>query len=331
MGPALGQNGTRRLPRLTGLTPLTGLLAAMACGLVSLPARPDEPAAAAKPSTAQPNVHVLPTPFVIPGLNRERTVRVYLPPGYEWSTRRYPVLYMHDGQNLFDDATSYAGEWGIDETLNELARTRGLELIVIGIDNGGAERIHELNPFDNPEFGKGEGAEYTAFIALVLKPWIDQHYRTQPGRRHTAIMGSSMGGLISGYAIGQYPHVFGKAGIFSPAYWLAPQVFADTEAHPPPRDARMYFYAGGSESLGMVPDMKRMVALLEHAGLPDANLEMQVNPVGRHHESAWRAAFPRAILWLYRERLKRGAHGSRPLHALNHPPQPTRSSGQWTQ
>lgn len=282
-----------RLPRL---------LPAIACCLASLPACPDEPVPAAKPSTAQPNVHVLPTPFVIPGLNRERTVRLYLPPGYEQSKRRYPVLYMHDGQNLFDDATSYSGEWGIDETLNELARSRGLELIVVGIDNGGSERIHELNPFDNPEFGKGQGQEYTAFIVEVLKPWIDQHYRTRPERRHTAIMGSSMGGLISGYAISHYPLVFGKAGIFSPAYWLAPPVFADTEAHPPPRDARMYFYAGGSESLSMVPDMKRMVALLRGAGIPAANLVMEVNPVGRHHESAWRAEFPGAIEWLFRRR-----------------------------
>jgi predicted alpha/beta superfamily hydrolase len=89
-------------------------------------------------------------------------VRIYLPPGYEQGTRRYPVLYMHDGQNLFDDATAYAGEWGIDETLNELAKSRGLELIVVGIDNGGAERIHELNAWDNPQFGKGEGEQYTA-------------------------------------------------------------------------------------------------------------------------------------------------------------------------
>jgi predicted alpha/beta superfamily hydrolase len=289
------------------------LLLVMACCLAALPAWAQVPAAAAaKPSTAQPNVQVLPTPFRIPRLNRERTVRLYLPPGYERSTRRYPVLYMHDGQNLFDDATSNAGEWGVDETLNELAKSRGLELIVVGIDHGGPERIHELNPFDNPEFGKGEGEEYTAFIVEVLKPWIDQHYRTLPEPRHTAIMGSSMGGLISGYAISHYPQVFGKAGIFSPAYWLAPQIFADTEARPPPLNARMYFYAGGSETLGMVPDMKRMVALLGAWGLPAANLEMRVEPVGRHNETTWRAEFPRAILWLYREELRRTTPASRP-------------------
>jgi predicted alpha/beta superfamily hydrolase len=254
---------------------------------------------ALKSSTAQPNVHVLPTPFEIPGLNRQRTVRVYLPPGYEGSRRRYPVLYMHDGQNLFDDATAYAGEWGVDETLNALAQSQGLRLIVVGIDNGGVERIHELNPFDNPEFGRGEGEQYLAFVVKVLKPWVDQHYRTRPDRRHTAIMGSSMGGLISSYALSHYPEVFGGAGVFSPAYWMAPQVFADTEAHPPRTSARIYFYAGGSESGTMVSDMKRMVALLERAGLPPRRLEVTINPVGQHNEAAWRAEFPRAVTWLF--------------------------------
>ena len=257
-------------------------------------------AEAPRRSTAQPNVHVLPAPFLMPGLNRERTVRIYLPPGYESGRRRYPVLYMHDGQNLFDEATAYVGkEWGVDETLNALAKSRGLRVIVVGIDNGGVDRIHELNAWDNPEFGKGEGAEYMAFVVDVLKSWVDQHYRTRPDRRHTAIMGSSMGALLSSYAISRYPNVFGGAGIFSPAYWLAPQVFADTEAHPPPATARLYFYAGGSESETMLPDMKRMVAILRRAGLPPGNLEVEIDPVGRHDEDAWRAQFPRAIAWLF--------------------------------
>ncbi len=272
-------------------------LLAVASAAASTPAP-----AAARPSTAQPNVHVLPTPFVIPGLNRQRTVRIYLPPGYERAQRRYPVLYMHDGQNLFDDATAYAGEWEVDETLNALARSRGLKLIVVGIDNGGADRIHELNAWDHPEYGKGEGREYLAFIVEVLKPWVDQHYRTIPDQPHTGIMGSSMGGLISSYAVSRYPQVFGVAGIFSPAYWLAPQAFTDSESRPPPHGERIYFYAGGSESESMVPDMKRMLAVLRRAGLPAHNLEVHVNPVGRHNEAAWRAEFPRAVEWLFRGR-----------------------------
>jgi alpha-glucosidase len=252
-----------------------------------------------RPGTAQPNVHVLSTPFVIPGLNRERTVRVYLPPGYEKSTRRYPVLYMHDGQNLFDDATAYAGEWGVDETLNALAKSRGLKVIVVGIDNGGLDRMRELNPWDNPAFGKGEGEQYLAFVVNVLKPWVDQHYRTLPGRRHTAIMGSSMGALISSFGLSRYPEVFGAAGLFSPAYWVAPQVFDYTAAHPPRPDERVYLYAGGSENETMVPDSEHMAAVLRRAGLPPQNLAVEVNPVGRHNEAAWRAEFPRAVAWLF--------------------------------
>ena len=273
---------------------------AAACNLAALCGSPAPVAAAQRPSTAQPNVHVLPTPFEIPGLGRERTVRVYLPPGYESSRLRYPVLYMHDGQNLFDEATAYVGEeWGVDETLNALSRSGSLRVIVVGIDNGGADRIHELNPWDNPEYGKGEGEQYLAFVVKVLKPWVDQHYRTRPDRRHTAIMGSSMGGLISSYAISHYPEVFGSAGIFSPAYWLAPQVFADTEAHPPPATTRIYFYAGGSENDTMLSDMKRMVAVLGRAGLPLRSLELSINPVGRHNETAWRAEFPHAVTWVF--------------------------------
>src|ERR1700739_1006424 len=166
---------------------------AAACNVLPLSgggAAAEEP----RPGTAQPNVYVLPAPFVIPGLNRERTVRIYLPPGYERSTRRYPALYMHDGQNLFDEATAYIGrEWGVDETLNALAKSRGLKVIVVGIDKGGVERCRGLKPGGNPEFGKGEGEQYMAFVVDVLKPWVDQHYRTEPDRRHTAIMGSSMG------------------------------------------------------------------------------------------------------------------------------------------
>jgi predicted alpha/beta superfamily hydrolase len=291
----------------------------MCAGLVASllwvrPAGAEPPAPEVRPSTAQANVQVLPTPFRIPGLNRERIVRLYLPPDYQRSGRRYPVLYMHDGQNLFDEATAYAGEWGVDEALNALARAGGFGLIVVGIDNAGAERIHELNAWDNPQFGKGEGADYMAFIVEVLKPWIDAHYRTRADRRHTAIMGSSMGGLISSYALSRYPQVFGKAGIFSPAYWLAPQVFADTEAHPPFADTRVYFYAGGSESEDMVPGTKRMAALLVRSGLPAGNLSLNIDPVGRHNEAAWRAEFPRAIAWLFARPLARG-YSRRATHA----------------
>ena len=251
-----------------------------------------------RPSTAQPNVHVL-APLTMPGLDRQRTVRIYLPPGYESSKTRYPVLYMHDGQNLFDDATSYIGEWGVDETMNELSKARHLDLIVVGIDNGLDLRVRELNPWENPEHGKGEGKQYMDFVVSVVKPYVDAHYRTKPDRAHTGIMGSSLGGLISHYAIYEYPNVFSKAGIFSPAYWYAPYVFDYTAQHSLPKDARLYFYAGGKEHETMVPNMQRIVATLRQRGFPEKNLRVEVNPDAQHNETAWRAEFPRAVQWLF--------------------------------
>ena len=263
--------------------------------------------AADKPSTAGPNVHVLAPPLSIPGLDRQRTLRVYLPPSYATSNRRYPVLYMHDGQNLFDAATSYAGEWGIDENLDALARSDAFEIIVVGIDNGAEKRMNELSPWPNARFGKAEGEQYTAFLVNTVKPYIDGRYRTQPDREHTGIMGSSMGGLISHFAIHRYPETFGKAGIFSPSYWYASEVYGFTESHPLPAGARLYLLAGGKEGAQTADDMKRMVALMRGKGRKDGNngdgkgLAIQSGVVegGEHNEAFWRAEFPKAVRWLF--------------------------------
>lgn len=254
-------------------------------------------AAPERPSTAQPNVHVL-APMTIPGLERQRTIRLYLPPEYETSERQYAVLYMHDGQNLFDAATSFLGEWEADEALNTLAKSRHLQIIVVGIDNGAEHRMQELNAWDNSKYGKAEGQAYMDFIVKVVKPYIDTHYRTKPDRAHTAIMGSSLG-LISHYAIYAYPKVFGMAGIFSPAYWYAPQVFAYTSSHALPQDTKLYFYAGGKEDESMVGNLERAVALIRKQGLPESNIAVHVDPTAQHNEAAWRAEFPRAVEWLF--------------------------------
>jgi alpha-glucosidase len=286
---------------LTRLT-LLALLACSCCGVaVAGGADAQTAPAAPRPSTAQANVQVL-APMTIPGLERQRTIRLYLPPEYANSNKRYPVLYMHDGQNLFDAATSFLGEWGVDETLNELAKTRHLQVIVVGIDNGAEHRMQELNAWDNAEHGKAEGQAYMDFIVAVVKPYIDAHYRTNPDRAHTAIMGSSLGGLISHYAIYAYPKVFGKAGIFSPAYWYAPPVFDFTSSHALPRDTKLYFYAGGKEDENMVGNMQRAVALIRRQGLPEKNVVVRVDPQAQHNEAAWRAQFPRAVAWLFDDR-----------------------------
>lgn len=262
-------------------------------------AEDDSPAEATpKPGTASPNVHILP-PLTIAGLGRERTLRVYLPPGYKTSQRRYPVLYMHDAQNLFDAATSFAGEWQVDETLDRLARERGLELIVVGIDNGGEHRLQELTAWDSRRGGHAEGAAYMAFVVDVVKPYVDEHYRTLADRAHTAIMGSSLGALISHYAIHRYRGVFGKAGLFSPSYWYAPGSFDYTDAHHLPRDTRLYFYCGAREDESMVRNMQLMIAHERRDGVAADAIASHVVADAGHNEAAWAREFPQAVLWLF--------------------------------
>lgn len=279
--------------RFKFLIPLAALFAALAaCTSPSAPAS----AAAARPSTAGPGVHVLAQRLAMPGLGRERSLRLYLPPSYETApTKRYPVFYMHDAQNLFDEATSsYGSEWGVDETLDAFARTRGFEAIVVGIDHGGDERIHELAPWPNPKYGAAQGAQYMAFVVGVVKPYVDAHYRTLPDRAHTAIVGSSLGALVSHDALLRYPQVFGKAALLSPSYWFSGEVYAQTKAHPWPADARVYLYVGGREDKQALPDVQRMMPLLAAS-----DVTLHVEPEGRHDERAWRAEFPRAVAWLF--------------------------------
>lgn len=268
------------------------LLAASFASAADIPAPP-------KASTALPGVSILPDLVEMPGLNRKRQIRLYLPPGYASSGKRYPVLYMHDGQNLFDDATSFVGEWKVDETLDALSKEGKLELIVVGIDNGGDKRMTELNAWDNTRFGQAEGRQYTDFIVKTLKPAIDAKYRTLPDRAHTAIMGSSMGGLASHYAIAQYPQVFSKAGVFSPAYWTATPSFDFMAQHPLPKDARVYLLMGEKEGESMVPDVQRMAQVVSKSGHPAANTVLKIVPEQKHNEGFWSGELREALLWMF--------------------------------
>jgi len=283
----------------------THLLLPLAVLVAALAACNTPPAPPPRASTAGPGVHVLAQRLAMPGLARERSLRLYLPPSYESSsTRRYPVIYMHDAQNLFDEATSsYGSEWGVDETMDEFARTRGFEAIVVGIDHGGDERIHELSPWTNPKYGAAQGEQYMAFVVDTVKPFIDAHYRTMPDREHTALAGSSLGGLMTHYALLAYPQVFGKAAIFSPSYWYSNEVYTQTAAHPWRPDTRVYVYIGGQEGEESEADVERMLPLLlppcDPACRPRPQLTYHVVPQARHDERAWRAEFPRAIAWLF--------------------------------
>ncbi len=249
-------------------------------------------------STADSNVHILAKAFYMPQLGRYRRIWIYLPPDYFLTGKSYPVLYMHDGQNLFDDQTAFAGEWQVDETLNRLYAEGTTVPVVVGIDNGGARRIDELTPWANPRYGGGEGKKYARFIVETLKPYVDSLYRTLPGRQNTGIMGSSLGGLISDYMALKYQEVFGMAGLFSPSFWFSDTIWAFTRTHGASQNIRFYMVCGSDESENMVPDMLAMKDSLAAAGFGREDIFTKVVAGGQHNEKLWREAFAGAWLWL---------------------------------
>lgn len=254
-------------------------------------------------STAAANVRVLTDSFELPQLGRHRRIWLYLPPDYDTSARHYPVLYMHDGQNLFDSATGFSGEWGVDETLNALTaegQTDGV--IVVGIDHGDDQRIAEYAPWKNKQYGGGEGAAYMAFLVETLKPYIDQHYRTRAEPSFTGLVGSSLGGLISLYGALEYPDVFGRIGIFSPAFWFNPEIFAYTSQKlKPEAGQRFYFIASQRESEEMVPHMRQLWERMQQKGVAAENLHFKASQDGAHSEWYWQREFPQAFLWLMKK------------------------------
>lgn len=253
-------------------------------------------------STARPSIRVFTPPLRMPGLGFPRTLRVYLPPGYAQGTARYPVVYMFDGQNLFDAATSYAGEWGVDEALDALARSSGFEAIVVGLDHGNALRIHELIPYWNVRYLPNAGSAFVSDLVDVVKPFVDANYRTLPGRESTAIVGSSLGGLSADYAIHRHPEVFGKAGVFSPSYWVSDAAFANARNTPLPRDSRVYLFMGGQEGDESVANVARMAAILHAQPGAADSVHLQIEPAAGHDEAAWKLAFPQAVRWLFEVR-----------------------------
>ena len=245
--------------------------------------------------TASVNVKIMDTAFYIPELKRKRRIWIYLPPDYAKSKKKFPVLYMQDGQNLFDNATSYAGEWGVDEYLDSIFKKGEKEVIVIGIDNGLSKRMSEYNPWEFENYGKGEGNQYVDFLVKNLKPFIDNHYRTLKSKQNTFIAGSSMGGLISLYAVLKYPKVFGGAGIFSPAFWTASGIDSTVIADAKKTNSRLFFYAGGKEGDSMIPDMKRIEKEIKKRS--SSPIKEMIDPNAQHNEAAWRKYFPDFYEW----------------------------------
>ena len=267
--------------------------------------------AAPRPHTATASVSVLSDSFGVPQLGRARRVWLYLPPGYVASHRRYPVLYLQDGQNVFDAATSFSGEWGVDETLDSLHAAGDPGVIVVAVDNGREHRMDEYQPWPaaNRNIGGGEGSAYVDFLVHTLKPYVDAHYRTRPDRANTGVGGSSLGGLISFYATLEYPDVFGRALVFSTPFFLHPQLLAMARAaHPRQPPTRFYFDTGLTEGVSsagiperaMARSQEAVVDSLAAAGIDTAHdVRALLPPDGAHAEWFWRREFPAAYRWLF--------------------------------
>lgn len=245
--------------------------------------------------------------FPIPQLQTERRIWIYLPRSYNKRDCSYPVLYMQDGQNVFNQATSWGSEWSVDETLELMAlENPALEAIVVAIDHGGDERNDEYNFTINAEYGfGGKGESYAEFLAETLKPYIDSHYRTLSEPEHTIIAGSSFGAYISLFTALRYPDRFGRVGGISFVMWhddgAIIQLIKQSVLSP---DLRVYLSIGELETDS--PDFNQ--AAHEHvvlarqtmiaAGIPENRIRFDFVPGGTHHESTWSLLFPEAYRWL---------------------------------
>jgi predicted alpha/beta superfamily hydrolase len=246
-------------------------------------------------------------------LGNRRTVLVYLPESYdEAPKRRYPVLYMHDGQNVFDAATSFAGvDWGADETAERLtARGAMREIIIIAVYNTPEPgRENEYTPWKDPRQGRGgRAADYAHFLIHELKPFIDRTYRTLRGRRDTAVMGSSLGGLVSLYLGWTHPETFSMVAAISPSLWWADRAMIKAiEASGGKVDLRIWLDMGTEEGPKAKGDPGRCVKdlrglkdiLLSRGYVLGEDLGYFEDPGGKHHESAWAKRLWRPLLFLF--------------------------------
>jgi predicted alpha/beta superfamily hydrolase len=264
------------------------------------PGAPPPPA----PSTVTGNVRYL-RGVASRFLPRKRDIIVWLPPDYEAnSKRRYPVLYMHDGQNLMDTATSFSGEWHVDETASQLVRSGEVEpLIIVGVYNT-EDRFAEYTPVrDDGEYaqlGGGSADAYGRFLVEELKPMIDARYRTRPGPEDTGLAGSSLGGLVSLYLGLKYPGTFTRLGILSPSVWwddhdIVKKVQA-LDNRPP---LRLWVDIGTNEDTDAVPDARMLRDALTAKGWTSSDLKYVEVQGAAHNETAWASRFGDVLKYLF--------------------------------
>jgi predicted alpha/beta superfamily hydrolase len=243
---------------------------------------------------------------------RPRTLAVYLPPGYaDEPRRRYPVLYLQDGQNVFDAATSFAGvEWQADETAERLIRAGRIDPIIqVGIYNT-QDRVAEYTPWrDGRERAGGKGRQYVRFLLEEVKPFIDASYRTLPGREHTAVAGSSLGGLIALYLAMEHADQVSLCAALSPSLWWGRERLLSEVRRAPEflKQVRFWVDMGtreGSTPGSAVAGARRLLERFDAAGLvPGRDYYYLEVHDGEHHEAAWAARFDKVLLFFYGMRL----------------------------
>lgn len=258
-------------------------------------------------STAASNVSIMSNNFFMPQLNRNRKIWLYLPPDYHTSTKTYPVIYMQDGQNLFDNVTAFANEWEVDETLNGLFNNGDYGVIVVGIENS-QYRVHEYSPWpiinsNGNVFSNGEGKEYMRFIAETLKPHVDANYRTKPQPPYNALIGSSMGGLISTFGGIEHADLFGKIGSFSPSYWMVePTIYQYVDSTTSNlANTRIYHVSSAQDNtqFGVGTKINTLVSHLTNKGVSANNTFVKLDNYGQHNETYWKGEFAAAYQWLF--------------------------------
>ena len=241
-----------------------------------------------------------------------RFLRVWLPPGYDdpaTAGRRYPVLYLNDGQNLFEAATSFTGvEWQVDETGDRLIREGVVPpLIIVGMDNGGKDRLREYMPHRSlhPMMLRVHGTRYPAFLFKEVIPFMARYYRVANGPENIGLGGSSLGALIALYTAAVRPGVIGRLLLESPSLWASNRQLI-RQSRGVKRWPERVFLATGTAEAGrkdrdqsMVDDVRELAAILGRAGLDDTRLRLVVDDGAFHHESAWARRFPEALSFLF--------------------------------
>jgi predicted alpha/beta superfamily hydrolase len=244
-----------------------------------------------------------------------RFLRVWLPPQYDDSEnadRRYPVLYLNDGQNLFEPSTSFTGvEWQVDETADRLIReNQVLPMILVGIDNAQKDRFREYMPHRslNPMMLRVQGRRYPDFLLKEVMPFVARTYRVATGPENTGLGGSSLGALIALYTAAVHPGWFGRLLLESPSLWASNRQMI-RESRAIRQWPERIFLATGTQEAGredrdrsMVEDVQELANIFQRAGLDDRRLHLLIDDGATHHESAWARRFPEALSFLFGQR-----------------------------